>query len=194
MDGYTQSKVESERLALSRHRDQGVPIVVLRPGFVYGPRDRIVLPRLILAMRTGVLRYVGDGQKALNTIYVKNLVDAVMLAAEKPEAVGQVYNLTDGEYVSRRRFFEAIASGMGLEPPRKSAPLWLARLLAWFMERRARRRGSECAPRLTQARLKFMALNLDFSIEKAKRELGYRPTIPFDDAIRETVAWYRQNP
>ena len=46
IDGYTQSKVEAERLALQYHRKQGVPVVILRPGFVYGPRDRTVLPRL----------------------------------------------------------------------------------------------------------------------------------------------------
>ena len=46
-DGYTQTKVESEQLALKYHQDFGVPVVVLRPGFVYGPRDRTVLPRII---------------------------------------------------------------------------------------------------------------------------------------------------
>jgi len=193
VDGYTQSKVEAEQLALAYHRDHRVPVVVLRPGFIYGPRDRTVLPKLIEAIRTGELRYLGDGSKALNTIYVKNLVGAILLAAEKPEAVGQVYNLTDDEPVSKRRFFEAIADGMSLPRPSKSIPLWLARLLARVMERRARRRGSERAPRLTQARLKFLGLNLDFSIDKAKRELGYRPTFAFDEAIRETMDWYRQN-
>jgi len=60
------------------------------------------------------------------------------------------------------------------------------------LERRARRRGAKEAPRLTQARLKFLGLNLDFSIEKAKRELGYRPKVSFDQGIQETMAWYRQ--
>src|SRR5438876_5076340 len=52
-DGYTQSKVEAEQLALAYYRDGGVPVVVLRPGFVYGPRDRTVLPRLIDNLRRG---------------------------------------------------------------------------------------------------------------------------------------------
>src|SRR5947199_8534350 len=80
-DGYTQSKVEAERLALHYHRDFGVPVVVLRPGFVYGPRDRTVLPKLVYGLRIGKLRYPGGGQAALNTIYIANLVDAVFLAA-----------------------------------------------------------------------------------------------------------------
>ena len=47
------------------------------------------------------------------------------------------------------------------------------------------------APRLTQGRLKFLGLNLDFSIEKAKRELGYRPRSAFDEAMRRTTEWYK---
>jgi nucleoside-diphosphate-sugar epimerase len=192
IDGYTQSKVEAEQLALHYERDLGVPVVVLRPGFVYGPRDRTVMPRLIDAIRTGQFRYIGGGDKAMNTIYVGNLVHAIFLAIASPQAVGRVYNLTDGEAVSKRRFFEAVADGLELPRPRKSLPLWLARVLAWAMENRARR-GKIANPRLTQARIKFLGLNLHFSIARAKAELGYQPRMPFDDAIRETMAWYRRN-
>jgi nucleoside-diphosphate-sugar epimerase len=194
VDGYTQSKVESEELALRYHREHRVPVVVLRPGFVYGARDRTVLPKLIDNLRRRKVRYIGGGRRALNTIYVGNLVEAAFLAVERPEAVGQVYNLTDGEAVSKRRFIEAIADGVGVPRPRPvGVPLWLARGLAWWQEGRARRRHSPKPPRLTQARLKFLGLNLDFSIDKARRELGYRPRWSFDEGMRETVAWYKQN-
>jgi len=193
MDGYTQTKVEAEQVALEFHRDRGVPVVVLRPGFIYGPRDRTVLPRLIESLTTHGLPYFGGGKCALNTIFVGNLVDAIFLAIESPGAVGQVYNLTDGEFVSKRVFIDAIADGMGLDRPRRSVPLWVARLAARLMERRARRRGDTQAPRLTQARVKFLGLNLDFSIEKAKKELGYVPRVPFATAMQQTMAWYREN-
>ena len=193
MDGYTQSKVESEQLALRYHREHGVPVVVLRPGFIYGPRDRTVLPNLIEKLRRGEVRYIGGGRRAMNCIFVGNLVDAALTAMEKPEAVGQVYNLTDGEVVSKRRFIEAVADGVGVpRPPALGVPLWVARIAAAWMEGRARRRGDKEPPRLTQGRLKFLGLNLDFSIEKAKRELGWRPGVSFDEGMRETVAWYKR--
>ena len=192
VDGYTQSKVESEQLALRYHREYGVPVVVLRPGFIYGPRDRTVLPNLIEKLRRGEVRYIGGGRRAMNCIFVGNLVDAALVATEKPEAVGQVYNLTDGEAVSKRRFIEAVADGVGVpRPPGLGVPLWLARMVAAWMEGGARRRGDKEAPRLTQGRLKFLGLNLDFSIEKAKRELGWRPPVSFDEGMRETVEWYK---
>jgi nucleoside-diphosphate-sugar epimerase len=193
-DGYTQSKVEAEQLALHYQREHGVPVVVLRPGFIYGPRDRTVLPKLLDNLRKGKVRYIGGGRRAMNTIYIGNLIEAVFLAIDTPNAVGQVYNLTDGEVVSKRQFIEAIADGFGVPRPKPvSVPLWLARVLAWWQEGRARRKGAPKPPRLTQARLKFLGLNLDFCIEKAKRELGYRPRWTFAAGLRETVASYKQN-
>jgi nucleoside-diphosphate-sugar epimerase len=166
---------------------------VLRPGFIYGPRDRTVLPRLVENLRTGVVRYLGSGKQALNTIYVGNLVDAILLALDKPGVEGQVFNLTDGEAVSKRRFIETVADGVGVPRPSSKVPLWIARLAAWYMEGRARRRGDTEPPRLTQGRLKFLGLNLDFSIARARRDLGYAPRVGFDEGMRETVTWYKAN-
>ncbi len=193
VDGYTQSKVESERLALQYQREQGVPVTVLRPGFIYGPRDRTVLPNLIDKLRRREVRYIGNGRGAMNCIFVGNLVQAALLAMEKPEAVGQVYNVTDGETVSKRRFIEAVADGVGApRPTGLGAPLWLARIVAAWQEGMARRRGAREAPQLTQGRLKFLGLNLDFSIEKAKRDLGYRPHVSFEEGMRLTTDWYKR--
>jgi nucleoside-diphosphate-sugar epimerase len=193
-DGYSQSKVEAERLALHYYDEFGVPVVVLRPGFVYGPRDRTVMPRLIEALGRGAVRYPGGrGQRALNTIYVGNLVHALLLAVENDQAVGQVYNLTDGEAVSKRRFIEAIADAMGLPHPHLMPPYWLAWVVTWCYEKIAKVRGRTAAPVFNFTRLKFLGLNLDFSIEKARHELGYRARWSFDDAMVETMDWYKKH-
>lgn len=193
LDGYTQTKAEGERLALQYHRDFQLPVVVLRPGFVYGPRDRTVLPRLVESLRRRLVRYLGNRRGAMNTIYVGNLIDAVGLAIDVPQAVGRVYNLTDGEFISKQRFIESIVQSLELPSPRPvSVPLWLAKALAWAMERKARKQQAPEPPRLTQARVKFLGLNLDFSIERAKQELGYRPRVSFDEGMAETMAWYRE--
>jgi nucleoside-diphosphate-sugar epimerase len=68
----------------------------------------------------------------------------------------------------------------------------VARVLAKILERIWKLRGKTEAPVLSSARIKFLGLNLDFSIEKAKRELGYQPRVDFADAMRETVAWFRE--
>ncbi len=192
-DGYSQSKVEAEQLALHYYQEFGVPVTILRPGFIYGPRDRTVMPRIIQGLREGRLRYPGGGEGALNTIFVDNLVDAVFLAAEKDEAVGQAYNLTDGEFVSKRKFIETIANTMGLPHPHLRPPLWLAWIVTWFAEAFAKMKGAKEAPNFNFTRLKFMGYSLDFSIQKAMDQLGYRPRVPFEEAIGETMDWYKKN-
>jgi len=193
MDGYTQTKVEAERLALQFHRERGLPIVILRPGFVYGPRDRTVLPRLLESIHVGRFRYFGSGEQAMNCIYVGNLVEAVMLALEKDEAVGEVFNLTDDEPVSKRRFVGTAAKLAGYPEPTRSIPLWLARLLAAVMETIAKLKGSDKAPLVNKARVKFLGLNLDFSCRKARERLGYRPKWSFEEGMRATIDWFRKH-
>jgi nucleoside-diphosphate-sugar epimerase len=195
VDGYTQTKVEAEQLALDAHRLHGTPVVVLRPGFVYGPGDRTVIPKLAENLKLDRVRYIGDPSKlVMNTIYVGNLVDAIFLAIDKPEAVGQVYNLTDGDRVTKRKFFETIADGLGLPRPKRKVPLVVAKLVARVLEWRARRVGKTDAPRVTRGRVKLIGLNLDFSIEKAKRELGYAPKVGFDEGMKTTLDWFKQQP
>jgi len=194
IDGYTQTKVESEKLALQYQREHGVPVVVLRPGFIYGPRDRTLMPELTRRLTAGQVHYLGGDVRRLNTIYVGNLVEAFFLAAESPNATGQVYNLTDGEVVTRKRFFDTICTGLNLPPPHQRLPRWLAAVAVRFVRwqgLRATRLGRRAL--LPPAQFKFLLLDLDFSIEKVKRELGYRPRYTFDQGMSETIAAWKAN-
>ncbi len=195
IDGYTQSKVESERLAIQYHRKQHVPVTILRPGFVYGPRDRMVLPRLADRLKERSVIYIARGKYALNTTFVGNLADAVLLAIDNPAAVGEIFNVTDGEFVSKRRFFETVADGLGLKRPRNfpSVPVWLARFMANWREAKFRRENRPSPPRITQAQLKFAGLNLDFSIAKARTKLGYTPRVLFDEGMKHATDWFMAN-
>ena len=175
LDGYTRSKVEAEALALRVYQEQGLPVTVVRPGFIYGERDRTVLPKLVHSLRTKRFAYFGSGEQALNCIYVKNLVQALFLAAESDQSVGEVFNVTDGPRVSKRQFIGRVAELAGLRAPTRRIPLWLARMLANLMERQAIRKKSTSPPLVNKARYKFLGLNLDYSIEKAKQKLGYVP-------------------
>lgn len=188
LDAYTRSKVEAEELALQFVATQGLPLVIVRPGFIYGPRDRTVLPKLLHSLRTGRFAYFGSGDQALNCIYVKNLVHGIFLAAEVPEATGEVFNLTDGGRVSKRDFIGRVATLAGVHAPRRKIPLWLAWTLAILLERRAKRLGSTEPPLVNKARYKFLGLNLDYSIAKAERILGYEPPYTTEQGLVESLA------
>jgi nucleoside-diphosphate-sugar epimerase len=183
LDGYTRSKVEAEALALSYVKDRGLPLTVVRPGFIYGERDRTVLPKLIHSLTTGRFAYFGSGEQALNCIYVKNLVHALFLAADSANSVGEVFNVTDGPRVSKKQFIGKVAELAGLKPPRRRIPLWLAWTLAVLLERRAKRKGLTTPPLVNKARYKFLGLNLDYSIAKARKVLGYEPPFTTEQGL-----------
>ena len=193
IDGYTLTKVESEDLARQRFADGSFPLVVLRPGFVYGPRDRTVIPRLIQRLATGGFKYLGSGEQLLNNVYIDNLVDAVFLAISRDDVLGEVFNITDDRLVTKREFIGTIARGAGLEEPTKSVPLGVAKILATGMEATWKMLGKQEAPLLSGARIKFLGLNLDFDIGKARRELRYEPVVDFVEGMEHTMEWYRQS-
>jgi nucleoside-diphosphate-sugar epimerase len=188
LDGYTQTKAEAEVL-LNRYIDEyDFPAVIMRPGFIYGPGDRHVVPRIIERLSAGQMKLIGDGKKVLNNTYAGNLTDSIMLALEKDEAIGETFNIRDERLVSREEFVGTIAQYMGLPMPKK-VPEWLARSAVGVIEGFARLRGATTAPLLTNARIKFLTLNLDFSIAKAKQKLGYQPQIDFTDGMKTALDW-----
>ncbi|MDA0832355.1 MAG: NAD-dependent epimerase/dehydratase family protein [Planctomycetota bacterium] len=192
-DGYTRTKIEAEEVihrAIDEHR---FPAVILRPGFIYGPRDRTVFPKLLAKLQNGMFAYLGDGKKVLNNTYVGNLVRAIILAIENDDIVGQTFNIRDGRLVSRREFIASICEQAGYPVPTRKVPMSVARPLTWLMESCARFAGKKEAPLLSQARIKFLGLNLDFSIDKARRELHYEPEFDFRDAIVTTMNWFRDH-
>jgi len=186
LDGYTRTKAEAE-FVLSHHiREHGFPAVILRPGLIYGPGDRHALPRFIEKIQSGKMRFIGRGDRVINNTCIDNLVDAVFLAIEKPEAVGETFNIRDERLVTREEFVNTIADYLGKPHPRR-VPEFLPRLLVGPVEAIAKLRGRQTPPFLTRAQIKFMTLNLDYSIAKAKRVLGYRPRVDFHDGIRRAL-------
>ncbi|QDT47189.1 3 beta-hydroxysteroid dehydrogenase/Delta 5--_4-isomerase [Symmachiella dynata] len=193
MDGYTLTKAEAERLVLEHVRDNNLPATVVRPGFIYGPRDQTVLPRLLERLKIGQVKFFGSGEQLLNNTYVGNLVDAIFLCLEKPETIGEVFNITDGQLVSKKHYISSVAELAGYPVPTGSVPLGVARFLTKASERVYRLLGKKEAPLLSNARFKFLGLNLDFSIEKARRQLGYDPQVTFDEGVRRMMEWYKTN-
>lgn len=191
IDGYTLTKVESEQLALRHIRDHKLPGVVLRPGFIYGPRDRTVLPRIFEKLKSGQFAYLGSTDKLMNNTFVGNLCEAMFLAIERDDVIGEVFNIRDDRLVSKGEFIETIASVAGYDKPKKVVPLGVAKVLAKVLESLWKTLGKKEAPILSSARIKFLGLNLDYSIQKAKLKLGYSGNIDYSDAIQTTVDWFR---
>lgn len=188
-DVYQKTKAEAERLALSFGERRGLPVAVVRPGAIYGPGETRLL-KLFRAIARGRYAIVGDGRPFYHPVYIDDLVSGFLLALERPEAVGQSFIIAGPRYVSQRELADAIARHTGgrLLPFRvPAAPLQWAGALC---EAICIPLGIE--PPLHRRRIDFWTKSRAFSIEKARRVLGYDPKVDLEDGIARTVAWYRQ--
>jgi len=191
-DVYADSKVEGER-AVANYIGRGGPeVAIVRPGFVYGPGDRQFLPRLLDALSTRQFMYVGTGDKRLNIVYVDDLIDALLLAGSTPAAAGQAYNVTDGTETSLRTFVGFLCEQLGIPAPTRHVPPPLARSVCYASELVARLRHSKSAPRLNRGRMRFLYYDQLYSIDKARRQLGYGPRHTYREGLPLTLAWYQQ--
>jgi 2-alkyl-3-oxoalkanoate reductase len=188
-DAYTDSKIESERVALEFAKEARIEVVVIRPGFVYGAGDNHVLRPLVERVRSGGFAFVGDGSKELNTVYVGDVVRAALLADETPHAAGQVYNITDGRNTTLREFVSFIAEYIGVRCPTRRVPGFVAKPGAAIMEAVARAGGSTSPPPLNKGRLRFLHYNQRYSIEKARSELGYEPLVSYREGLPPALDW-----
>jgi nucleoside-diphosphate-sugar epimerase len=188
MDGYTTTKAESEILVRDHMARCGLPAVIFRPGSMYGPGDRHFLPKLIERFKAGKMKIIGSGKAVLANLYFDNFVDAIFLALQRPQVVGETFNVRDERLVSRLEYFNTVADYLGV-PRARHFPLGVAKAVVPLFEGIAKLRGRRTAPLLTRGRIKFMSLNQDYSIDKAKRLLGYRPQVDFQDGIRAALDW-----
>ncbi len=117
-DNYGDAKIDAERIALRYHRRHGAPVTILRPTLVYGPFSRYWTVDTVATIRAGSMVLVNGGTGLCNCLYVDNLAEAMLLAAQHPRAPGEVFHVSDATPVTWREFIEghARALGDGVEP------------------------------------------------------------------------------
>ncbi|HUX00253.1 MAG: NAD-dependent epimerase/dehydratase family protein [Phycisphaerae bacterium] len=192
-DHYNLTKIRAEETVRGLAAERGLPAVIVRPPYVYGPRDRQFLPRVLENLKNGKFRFVGSGRQPMSLCWVGNLVEALVLAARRPEVLGEVFLVTDGDAVNRVRLMEIICEETGYAMPTRHAPTWLVRLACPVMEGLWRLKGAKEPPLVNKFRLKFMTTPLTYRIEKTRRVLGYEPKVGTEAALRETLRWFREH-
>jgi nucleoside-diphosphate-sugar epimerase len=189
---YEESKVASEELVLD-YLSKGLPVAVVRPCWTLGPRARRHIPMMIEYLQKGQLVVTGSGRNQLSFVDPRDAVAAMVLAAKRPQAVGQIYHVTNGSREETQLdLFRILAEELGVRPPRVHVPFALSYAVGWISEKWALAFRWEDAPMLTPVRVKFVGLARTFDISKAHRELGYEPRYSLRESLRDAVAWYHQ--
>ena len=190
VSAYQISKHQAEEAVLAANAP-GFRTAVLRPANVYGPGDTTTFYRLLAGQERGIRAILSRGRRLTSVVYIEDLLQAVVLALESEAAAGQVFNITSGEQVSWGELMGYSATLLGVHPWLE-LPLPLGRALAALLSGVYRLLGIRRDPPLTPYRWAHVAYDFDFSIEKARRLLGYRPQVDWREGLRRTVEAYRE--
>ncbi|GAB4566037.1 MAG: NAD-dependent epimerase/dehydratase family protein [Anaerolineae bacterium] len=188
---YNSTKIAGERLVWQAHHDRGLPVTVIRPASVYGPHDPNYVGEFLNLLRSGLVVYIDGGETVAGLGYVENVVDLMLLAAEAPAAVGRAFNASDGSSVTWRQFVEGLSRVTGLTARAISLPHDLAYALGFGMEMLWRVLRMSSRPLLTRQAVENVGTHQDFSIERARRMLGFAPRVSFDEGMERVGRWLR---
>ncbi len=165
-------------------------MTIVRPSWIYGPRDRITIPRVVPALLAGRVPIIGRGDNLLNIIYAADVAAGAILAANHPDAVGQTYNLSSEGQVTQRDLVNALTDALSLPRITRRVPYGLAIRFAFVKEAIARLLRRPTPPTITRRAINLIGRSTRFSIAKARRELGWQPRTGIQDGVRRTLEWY----
>lgn len=191
---YTRAKVAVEQEVWRRHAaGSKVKYTVIRPSWLYGPRDRATIARLVAMVRDGKAKLLGSGDNRLNVVYAGNVAEASILAADNPAAVGQAYNCSNDGELTQRQYFNLVAKAIGVSPVTRQVPFSVAYSIAFLLECFGHLFKKQKPPLVTRYAVWLMGRHTFFSAEKARRELGWESTVGYEEGIPATIRWYQES-
>jgi nucleoside-diphosphate-sugar epimerase len=185
---YQKSKLESETSALALGKELGVPTVVVRPCMIYGIHGKGEFYKMCQLMGKGLFPMVGSGKNLTPLVHVRDVVQGAIRAAENG-IPGEIYLLTSAQSIEMSEMRNLIMEAWGTKAVYPYVPVWFMFFVAWCFEMISKVTGR--APVVTRRNIASTVWDREFSIEKARRDLGYNPRVNFREGIFETVAWFK---
>jgi len=186
---YGKSKYECERVA-AKYRNK-VPITIVRPPAVYGPRDKDVL-NLFKSIRLGVNLMVGKTDQFVSIVYVKDLARGIVQATFSENSIGKTYFICEETAYHWSHIAKMIGEQMNKKFMTIKLPLTVAQILAFFMEISAKISRQNTILN----REKILEINEPYwviSPHKAKQDFNYSTQYPLHLGIENTLRWYQEN-
>lgn len=187
---YGLSKYEGELRVRSAFELHKLPFAIVRPASVYGPREKGPTLGLFHAISSGQFALVGDGKNLMHYVYVKDLVKGAILAEKSRKEAGD-YILAGAQPVRFKDVISAVYMSLGLPVKYRKIPLWIAYPVAYALEAFGRVIGWK--PPLFPSRIRTMLSSYSYSIEKARREIGYKPRVNFSQGAGLMGKWFLEN-
>lgn len=189
-DYYQYTKWQGEVVA-HEYMERGMDIAILRPAAIYGPGDPERWLMLFKRVAPGYFPMFGNGKATYHPLYIDNLVDALVKAADRPESKGQTYLIADENYYSINDLVQAIAQVLNIDVAVVRIPFWPLWMIAFVVEMICK--PLKIAPPIFRRRVDWYRQNRAFDISKAKTEIGYDPSVDLMTGLQETAVWYREH-
>lgn len=188
-DIYQRTKLEGEQKALQFGRENALPVAVIRPGPIYGPGDLRLLKLFKLAAKP-ITPIIGDGNIYFNMVYVEDLADIFILAGEKENAIGEVFLGAGPENIRLNEIIDIIAKILNRPTRKFHMPAYPFQLAGTFCEKICIPLGVE--PPIYRRRVDFFTKSRAFTIDKARKMLGWDPKFNYHNGLAATIAWYKK--
>jgi len=199
---YYLSKMKQEKLVLSYNGKNGLMTVSIRPHRIFGPRDITLIPRLVETANSGRDKfYLGDGENLVDWTYVKNVVHAHLLAADKMVSPNQApsgnfYFITNDEPIKFWTFIGHFWEGLGYQRPYIRIPFivlwaisWICLIVCWIL-RTLRIKDAYPPAEYDLGNINLIIANRYYDISKAKKDLGYKPLLNMKQGVEETIKYF----
>jgi nucleoside-diphosphate-sugar epimerase len=158
--------------------------VVVRPRFIWGRGDTVLLPRFVEAVESGRFAWFDGGRYRTSTCHVRNVVEGILAAFDRGRA-GEIYFLTDGEPWTFRHFLTALLATQGVAPKERTVPFWLAHNGVRAVEATYQTLRLRAPPPLTHGALHLMGAEVTVRDDKARAELGYASHVTREQGLAE---------
>ena len=188
---YNQTKILGEQAVWQAHRQHGLPITVLRPATIYGPRGKDFTVEIATLLRQRFMATIDGGRAPGGFAYVDNVAEAILAASTHPGTVGEAFNLADGTEATWATYLALFAKALGTRPPWIDLSLSAATALARTLEAPWRLFHLKSRPLLTRHAVKLLALNQEFPTTKAKETFGFSPKVSLEEGIDRSAAWLK---
>jgi len=185
---YNKTKMLAESYLNQQYKDHDFPIVIIRPGNVYGPGATTWVIRPLQAIKKDRIALIDHGSGIFHHTYIDNLLDALVAAAKKENIVGSSINVTDGDdNVTWGTYLNDLAALIDKDPIRKNLSKSTALFIGNVMMILHKLFGIN--PWVTPQAVETFTNKKEVSISKAKKLLDYTPKIDYDEGMKQVKKW-----
>jgi nucleoside-diphosphate-sugar epimerase len=189
---YNETKCLGEAAASEAWEKAGLPVTILRPATIYGPRGTAFVTDIVRLLQDKSMALFDGGRSRGGFCYVDNVVDAMIAAATHPATIGNAYNLSDATNLTWKQYVSALADGLALKQPWIQLPSALALQVGHAMELAYKLLPLPGRPLLTRHAVLLLSRDQEYPVDRARRDFGLSPNVSFAQGMERSIDWARR--